>query len=138
MQIAMNVFIVEDSELVRNQLMRLLDAEPRIRVVGYAETCEAAVELILKGQPDAVLLDIALRESSGLDVLSRIRAAGYRSRVLVLTNNPNKAIHHACEAHGISGFYDKTLETQSCMAALFSWLPANVTRPPAPFIGAPA
>lgn len=118
----MNLFIVEDSELVRNQLMRQIGAEPRIRVVGHAETCETAVACILKDKPDAVLLDIALRESSGIDVLSRIRAAGCRSRVLVLTNNPCEAIHHACEVHGISGFYDKSLETSECMATLFSWL----------------
>ena len=84
----MKIFIVEDSVLVRKQLMRLLGADSRIQISGYAESCDAAVASILEDNPDAVLLDIALKEGSGIEVLGRIRAAGCRSRVLILTNNP--------------------------------------------------
>jgi DNA-binding NarL/FixJ family response regulator len=119
----MNLVIVEDSALVRDQLLRLVGTEPSIRIVGQAISCDSATELILKEKPDAVLLDLSLHESSGIDVLARIRAAGNRARVLVLTNNACDAMRRACEMHEISGFYDKTLETSACIAKLFSWIP---------------
>lgn len=119
----MNLVIVEDSILVRDQLLRLIGAEPQIRVVGCAEDGDAAESMILREEPDAILLDLALRSGCGIDVLAHIRASGIRSRVLVLTNDACAAVRSRCEDHGISGFYDKTLETSACLAELFSWVP---------------
>ena len=119
----MKLVIVEDSDLIRNQLIRLITLQSGIRIVGTASEEVRAVELILGQNPDAVLLDLALSPGSGVRVLQRIRAAGCGSRVLVLTNNAGDALRQACEAEGISGFYDKSQEAQQCLDRLFSWLP---------------
>lgn len=121
----MNLVIVEDSLLVREQLMRLIGAHPGIQIVGYAETCDSAADLIIKEQPDVILLDLMLRSGYGIDVLAKIRASGCRSSVLVLTNHVSDGLRLACESYDIAGFYDKTLETSLCMAKLLSWLPPH-------------
>jgi len=119
----MNIIIVEDSELVREQLLRVLSAEPRLRVLGHCVDEETAVEQITTHQPDVVLLDLLLSPGSGLSVLKRIRAQGCASRVLVLTNSTDEAIRRACLALGVSGFFDKTQDAEQCLEHLFAWLP---------------
>ncbi|HEX6733393.1 MAG TPA: EAL domain-containing protein [Azonexus sp.] len=119
----MKLVIVEDSELIRQQLLRLIAQQPAIQIVGTATNEAEAVELIEATAPDAVLLDLALASGSGLRVLERIRAASCGARVLVLTNNGGPPLQQACRALGISGFYDKSGEAQQCLDKLFSWLP---------------
>ena len=119
----MNIVIIEDSELICTQLMRVLAAEPRIQVVAVASEEETAVTAILEKQPDAVLLDLSLSPGSGLNVLKRIRAANSRARVLVLTNNVDSVLRTACMVTGAAGFFDKTQELDQCLAQLIQWLP---------------
>ncbi len=119
----MNIVIVEDSELIRSQLLRVLAAESRIQVVAIASEEETAVQLILEKQPDAVLLDLSLSPGSGLSVLKRIRAAHCSTRVLVLTNNVDHKLRTTCLSLGAFGFFDKTNEMDQCLGQLEKWLP---------------
>lgn len=119
----MNLVIVEDSELMRTELLGIVASQPRIRVIGVATEEETAVNLILTTGPDAVLLDLSLSPGSGIRVLSRIRSAGCAARVLVLTNNTDPALRKVCQGLGISGFFDKNLEAEQCLQHLFDWLP---------------
>lgn len=104
----MNIVIVEDSELVRTQLIKLLAQQPRFRVVGHADGEDSAVELILSLTPDVVLLDLGLAPGSGIRVLERIRAAACGTRVLILTNHNEKRLEQACLSLGADGLYDKS------------------------------
>ena len=119
----MNIVLVEDSELVRTQLIRLLAAESRLKIVGIAAGENEAVDLILRTRPDAVLLDLALAPGSGVSVLQRIREAGNASRVLILSNNRDKSLREACFQLGASGFFDKSAEAFQCLQRLAGWLP---------------
>lgn len=119
----MNIVVVEDSALIRNQLVRLIAREPRVHVVGFAIDEEQAVNLILASKPDAVLLDLALSPGSGVRVLERIRRGGSGARVFVLTNNTGSVVRLACEKFGISGFFDKSSEADKCLEMLYSHLP---------------
>lgn len=123
----MNIVIIEDSDLIRTQLVRIINTQPRVHVVGVAGEEDAAVEMILELHPDTVLLDLSLSPGSGLRVLKRIRQAQCASRVLVLTNNTDEAIKQQCYALGISGFFDKNTEAEVCLQQLFDWLPALPT-----------
>jgi diguanylate cyclase (GGDEF)-like protein len=119
----MKLVIVEDSELIRTQLARLLAQQPRFAVVGTATEEGEAVNLILSTNPDAVLLDLSLAPGSGVQVLKQIRAAGCGARVLILTNNTSDSLRLACEEIGANGFFDKSQEFEACLAQLNEWLP---------------
>lgn len=123
----MNLVIVEDSELIRAQLLRLVSLRGGFDVVGMAGGEDDAVAVIGRSKPDVVLLDLALAPGSGIRVLERIRGAGSTARVLVVTNNTGDVLRQACEAQGISGFYDKSRDMQECMDQLFSWLAPSPT-----------
>ena len=119
----MNIFIVEDSELISAQLLRILAGHPRLNVVGRATSEAQAVDMILELSPDVILLDLQLAPGSGLRVLKNIREAGCKARVLVLTNNTSEAMRDACAPWRVAGFYDKSLQAQACIKHLLSWLP---------------
>lgn len=117
----MKLAIVEDSELVRDQLVRSFSLNQAISIVGWAVAEDQAVTLILRTEPDIVLLDLTLLEGNGIRVLERIRAAGSKVKVMVLSNNTNAAIVSACQAHGISGYFDKSRDFQNCLDLVGQW-----------------
>jgi diguanylate cyclase len=119
----MNVVIVEDSELISSQILRVLSQEKRIHVLGVATEESAAIELIRSTLPDAVLLDLCLSPGSGIAVLRKMRESNIGSRVFVLTNNTVEAIRLQCEALGISGFFDKSAAAEECFKKLYALLP---------------
>lgn len=125
----MNIILVEDSALIRTELVRFLSAEPRLRVMATASEEEQAVQLILAQQPDTVLLDLGLAPGSGLNVLRRIRTGGSGARVLILSNQLRPEIRAACLAAGASACYQKDSEVQACLAHLVSWLPPQPAAP---------
>lgn len=70
----MNLYVVENSNYLRERLVRLVSRRSNVQVVGYAATARDAVEEIRMLKPDVVLLDIRLDQGSGLDVLKQIKA----------------------------------------------------------------
>ncbi len=119
----MKIILVEDSELIRQELVRLLSREPRLQVVATIGEEEEAVQRILSEPVDLVLLDLNLAPGSGLNVLRRIRAAGSGARVLVLSNNLRPEIHDACIGAGANGCYDKNTQVEACLSRIARWLP---------------
>jgi diguanylate cyclase (GGDEF)-like protein len=119
----MKIVIVEDSELVKTQLTKLIEQQPRFKVIGYASGEDEAVDLILTKVPDVVLLDLSLAPGSGIRVLERIRAAACGARVLIFTNHVEKRLELACLTLGADGLYDKSGDLTSCLERLHTWLP---------------
>lgn len=119
----MNIVIVEDSDLIRTQLQRLLRQQPRIRIIGTASEETEATNLILGTHPDMVLLDLSLAPGSGVHVLRNIRDAGCGARVLILTNNTGQSLRLACQQLGANGFFDKSTQLAECLAQIDAYLP---------------
>jgi two-component system, LytTR family, response regulator len=69
---AMRALIVDDEELARRALRRLLGEHPGIEVVGECADGASAVTMILEQQPDLIFLDVQMPEMSGFDVIRRV------------------------------------------------------------------
>jgi two-component system, LytTR family, response regulator len=72
----MKILIVDDEPIARMEIRRLLEAFPRVNVVGEAGDADAAGLIIKELQPDAVLLDVELPGQSGFDLLTKIPRPG--------------------------------------------------------------
>jgi two-component system response regulator MprA len=79
----MRVLVVDDEHAVRTSLHRALEMERYD--VDLAEDGEAALERVATGHYDAILLDVSMPVLDGLEACRRIRAAGDRTPVLMLT-----------------------------------------------------
>ncbi len=81
--------IAEDEPLARQRLRRFIERDPRLELVGEAESGTAAVELIDRLAPDVVFLDVQMPECTGLEVLDR---AAHRPAPVFTTAYPEYAL----------------------------------------------
>jgi two-component system LytT family response regulator len=68
----MKALIIDDERLARNELKRLLEAYPKINVVGEAVNAEDALDKIEQLSPDLLFLDIQMPGKNGFELLSSI------------------------------------------------------------------
>jgi DNA-binding NarL/FixJ family response regulator len=106
----MEIFLVEDSALVRARLAETLGAIPGARIVGEADRAEAAISGILAARPDLVLLDVNLAEGSGFDVLRAVRKQAPEVEFYMLSNFAAFPYRDLAERLGARAFFDKSKE----------------------------
>ena len=77
--------LADDHPLFRDGVRRALEAGQEFEVVGEVSEGEATVHMVLSRRPDVLLLDLALPDISGIEVLRRLNDAGAKVRTLILT-----------------------------------------------------
>jgi DNA-binding NarL/FixJ family response regulator len=80
------VLLVDDHNILRASLARLLDAEDDLEVVGTAGDGAEAVRLAAATTPDVVLMDLSMPGMDGVEATRAIVASGSAARVVVLTS----------------------------------------------------
>jgi len=104
------VFIVEDSRIVRDALVDLLECAPGVSIVGSAEDAETAIAAISRHPPDYVVLDYQLAGGSAVDVLRAVRPVAPATVFIVLTNHATAPYRKVCVEAGANWFLDKSSE----------------------------
>ena len=108
----MKVYIVETRPVLRERVIESLEETGNSRIVGSADTEDEAVSGIIDSVPDAVVLDIQLREGNGLNVLRRLRNIDLEVRplVIILTNYNYPEFRYRAMTAGTDYFFDKATE----------------------------
>jgi len=101
------VLIADDHAVVRAGLRQFLEEDPSITEIGDASTGREALEALRSGRWDLLILDINMPDRSGLDILSHIRAAGYSTRVLVMSGLPERQYALNVLRAGARGYLSK-------------------------------
>ncbi len=129
---AVRVYLVEDSALVFERLRESME-EVGATVVGHADDATTAIAAIGALRPDAVTIDIALREGTGLHVLKEIDELPEEDRPVrvVLTNFNRQWYRDAAKRLGAEYFFDKSCEIPQLLDVLRSMSRA-MARAPAP------
>ena len=82
---SIRVVVADDFPLVRDAVAQVLDRDPGISVVGRAAGGEEALHMVAVHDPDVLILDLHMPDCGGIRVLERLREAGARTRVLMMT-----------------------------------------------------
>ena len=108
----LRVLIVEDSPIIRARLMESLAEIPNIEVVGEAETESAALAAMVDRGWDAAVLDLQLRQGTGLGLLKALAQRGRpaHAKVIVFTNYAFPQYRDRSLALGADYFFDKARE----------------------------
>ena len=101
------VLLVEDHQIVREGLRKLLEGEPDIEVVGEAISGRQAVKMVRELRPAVVVMDIAMPLLNGLEATSQIRLVSPETRVLVLSAHSDDAYVERALELGAAGFLIK-------------------------------
>lgn len=80
-----SVLVVDDHELVRSGITRMLADNPDIEVIGEAASGEDAIETVRANRPDIVLMDIRMPGIGGLEATRKILRLDDSIRVIVVT-----------------------------------------------------
>ena len=79
------IMLVEDHQIVREGLRRMLELSPDMLVVGEASNGEEALNQIASVSPDIVITDIKMPGMDGIELIRRVKQAYPACAVLVLT-----------------------------------------------------
>ncbi|MFT0212072.1 response regulator [Pseudomonas sp. F1_0610] len=79
------VLVVDDHDLVRTGITRMLEDNQDIQVVGQAQSGEEAIKQVQALNPDIVLMDIRMPGMGGLEATQRIRKRFENTRVIAVT-----------------------------------------------------
>ena len=115
------VYLVEDSPIILERLIELIEPTGAT-VVGHADTASAAIADIAALHPDAVTVDITLKQGNGFDVLEAIaiNSEGHPPLRIVLTNYTFGSYRDAAHQLGADHFFDKARQIPEVLSVLES------------------
>ncbi|MBI4885318.1 MAG: response regulator transcription factor [Actinobacteria bacterium] len=112
------VFLLDDHEIVRRGVRELLEAEPDIVVVGEASNAREAVQRIAAVQPNVAVLDVRLPDGSGVEVCRDVRSQHPEVACLMLTSfSDDDALFEAIMA-GAAGYVLKQIRGNDLVSAV--------------------
>jgi len=106
----LRVLLVEDSPVIRESVVELIEANGRARVAFTTDSEAAAVSELKDNSYDVVIVDLRLREGSGFGVLRALQQHQPKTLTIVLTNYTSAAIRKRCAELGVKWFFDKSSE----------------------------
>lgn len=113
---AIRVLLVDDHQVVREGLRRMLEVEDDIRVVGEATGMEEALKLAELYSPDVVLMDIKMPGVDGVEATRRLKEKQPACNIIMLTLY-EEYITEAIEA-GAAGYLLKDVKREELSQAI--------------------
>jgi len=112
------VLVVDDHEVVREGLVRMLSRLPDIEIVGTAGSGEEAIEKVPRLAPNVILLDLRLPGVQGLEVLRTLMTLTDPPRVLVLTVHDDEDLVLGASRLGAMGYVLKNTSRSELATAI--------------------
>ncbi|MFT0474419.1 response regulator [Pseudomonas antarctica] len=109
--------VVDDHPFIRATVRVLLERE-HFEVIAEADNGADAVQMARKYEPELILLDIAMPNLDGLEVINRISALKLPSKILVLTSQSAAFYAMRCIKAGAAGYISKTDELSELSKAI--------------------
>lgn len=112
------LLIVDDHEVVRDGIKRLMEESPGDVGCGEAGSPEQALEMATEGDWDAIVLDLSFGAKSGIDVLKQLKQLRPNLPVLVLTMHSEEQYARRVFKAGAAGFITKDSPRNELSAAI--------------------
>jgi two-component system OmpR family response regulator len=126
-QVELGTYIVEDNATIRANLIDTLEELASVRSLGWSEAEDQAKRWLAghRSQWDLLIVDLFLKQGSGLGVLEASQAREREQRVVVLSNYATADMRRRCAQLGADAVFDKSNEID----ALVDYCLALVERP---------
>jgi len=102
-----SVFLVDDHELVRTGIRRILEDVRGLKVVGEAMNGETAVQWCRENSADVILMDMNMPGIGGLEATRKILRVDPHARIIVLTVNSENPFPTKVMQAGAAGYLTK-------------------------------
>jgi two-component system invasion response regulator UvrY len=115
-----NILLVDDHELVRTGIRRIIDDVRGMKVIGEAESGEEAVKWCRSNNPDVVLMDINMPGIGGLDAMHRILRINEDIKIIMLTMHTENPFPSKVMQAGAAGYLSKAAAPDEVLHAIRS------------------
>jgi len=112
------IVIVDDHPIVRQGLAELINHEDDLVVCGQAEEAPEAMGVIKAVKPDMVIVDILLKETSGMELIKDIKARYPNLAVLALSMHDESLYAERALRAGAKGYIMKAEATEKVIGAI--------------------
>lgn len=108
----LRTYIVEDNATIRENLIGTLEELAAVEAIGVAETEQEGTSWLCEhgSQWDLAIVDLFLRQGSGLGVLAACRTRQPGQKVVVLSNYATPDVRMRCAQLGVDAVFDKSNE----------------------------
>jgi len=127
------VLLVDDQQLVREGLRRILHADEGFEVVGECSDGDEVLDAVARLRPDLVVMDIRMKRVDGVEATRKVRALPDAPPILVLTTFDDDEVLAGALRAGASGFQLKDARGEDLVRAAHAvavgdaWLDPAVT-----------
>ncbi|MBA3010661.1 MAG: response regulator transcription factor [Proteobacteria bacterium] len=118
MQNRKKIFIVDDHPVFRKGLAQLIDEEADLRVTGEAESVTQAIRLIQTEVPDLMIVDLTLKDKSGLELIEYLKEHFPKLPVLVISMHDESLYAERVLRAGALGYITKQEMTGNVVSAI--------------------
>ncbi|MDD5395126.1 MAG: two-component system response regulator NarL [Thiothrix sp.] len=112
------LLIVDDHPLFRKGVRYLVNMVPSFTIVGEASCGQEGIDMALSLAPDMILLDLNMKDMSGIDVLKVVKASALDARVVMLTVSDQVDDLVAALRAGADGYLLKEMEPEELVEKL--------------------
>ncbi len=128
-ELTQRLLIVDDHPLFRKGVRYLVNMVPDFTIVGEASDGKQAIAMAAALQPDIILLDLNMKDMSGIDVLKAIKASasGNEARVVMLTVSDQAEDLVAALRAGADGYLLKEMEPETLVEKLSEAASGRIT-----------
>ncbi|MFZ6029524.1 MAG: response regulator [Chloroflexota bacterium] len=114
------LLLVDDHAVVRTGLRMLLESQPNLSIVGEADTGQQAVQMAAQLQPDIVIMDITLPDTSGIEATRLLKRQMPHTAVIALTIHEDEQYFFKMLQAGASAYVPKRAAPEDLIAAIAS------------------
>ncbi len=115
-----NVMLVDDHDLVRKGIRRLLDDASGIKVVAEAPDGEQAIRQIRKNKPDVILMDVSMPGIGGLEATRKITQSSPDLKIIAVTVHDDDPFPARLLEAGAAGYITKGCDVEEIVSAIRS------------------
>jgi DNA-binding NarL/FixJ family response regulator len=112
------ILLVDDHSLVRAGLVKLVSSQADLEVCGEAADATTALRLIRRHKPDLVLVDLMLREGSGIELIKQVAALDSSLPMLVCSMHDEALYAERVLAAGAMGYVSKQEPSRVVLEAI--------------------
>ncbi len=109
-RLPLSVLVADDSSVIRERLVALLNEVPGVSVVGETVCVSGTMEAVRRLRPAVVVLDLSMPGGSGLDVLRCMKEEQLGAMVIVLTNYSFPEYEKEASRYGAAAFLNKSTQ----------------------------
>lgn len=112
------IVIIDDHQLFREGVKRILDFEPSFEVVAEGDDGSEAVELVEQNQPDVIIMDINMPTINGVEATAQLIQKYPESKVIILSiHDDENYVTHALRT-GATGYLLKEMDADALIEAV--------------------